>query len=209
MRASRSVLALALLAAAAASGLTGCASAAPAGSASAVAPLERATGRTVAGRAAGFQDPAPTPSTSRPTRIRIPGLRVDSSLEELHRDAEGGLETPQDPMRAGWYADGTAPGQVGPAVIAGHLDGTGTAGVFAGLHRLRTNDRIVIERADGTAVRFTVTRTETVSRFAFPAYEVYGPTRDPELRLITCAGAWDAAAQTYSEDLIVFATAEP
>ena len=43
-------------------------------------------------------------------------------------------------------------------------------------------------------MRFTVTRVARYPKDAFPTAEVYGPTADAELRLITCGGAFDRAA---------------
>jgi hypothetical protein len=35
---------------------------------------------------------------------------------------------------------------------------------------------------------------------------VYGPTNEPELRLITCGGAFDPATGHYRDNVIAFAT---
>jgi hypothetical protein len=35
---------------------------------------------------------------------------------------------------------------------------------------------------------------------------VYGPTPDPELRLITCGGALDHATRHYLSNVVVYAT---
>jgi hypothetical protein len=34
---------------------------------------------------------------------------------------------------------------------------------------------------------------------------VYGPTPDPELRLVTCGGTFDAASGHYADNVIVYA----
>jgi hypothetical protein len=34
---------------------------------------------------------------------------------------------------------------------------------------------------------------------------VYGPTNDPELRLLTCGGTFDHAAHSYVDNVIVYA----
>ena len=38
----------------------------------------------------------------------------------------------------------------------------------------------------------------------FPTDRVYGPTAGPELRLITCGGAFDAATGHYERNVIAF-----
>ena len=41
---------------------------------------------------------------------------------------------------------------------------------------------------------------------AFATEEVYGPTADAQLRLITCGGAFDPSARSYEDNVIVFAS---
>ena len=58
-------------------------------------------------------------------------------------------------------------------------------------------------------MRFTVTRVARYAKGAFPTAEVYGPTPDAELRLITCGGAFDRAARSYRDNLVVYAALLP
>ncbi|WP_241832795.1 class F sortase [Amycolatopsis sp. CB00013] len=109
------------------------------------------------------------------------------------------------PMQAGWYEPGPAPGQTGPAVIVGHVDGASQPGIFYRLHELAPGDRVTVERADGSVVTFVVRRTIHAPKDRFPTKEVYGRTAGPELRLITCGGSFDRAARSYRDNVIVFA----
>ena len=59
---------------------------------------------------------------------------------------------------------------------------------------------------DGSKVRFSVDDVRKVSKFHFPTASVYGPTPDPQLRVITCGGPWDDARNIYSENVIVSAS---
>jgi hypothetical protein len=43
------------------------------------------------------------------------------------------------------------------------------------------------------------------AKASFPTAEVYGPTPDAQLRLITCGGALDARRHTYADDVVVYA----
>lgn len=148
-----------------------------------------------------------TPALPTPVRLLVPAAGVDAALGPVDVDATGGLAAPRDPARAGWFAGGPAPGGNGPAVVAGHVDWAGSPGVFSRLGTLRPGDGIAVERADGSVVRFTVTRVERVAKDAFPTAAVYGPTPGPELRLVTCGGAFDRAAGSYLDNVVVFATA--
>ena len=140
-----------------------------------------------------------------PVRVRVPGIGVDSPLEQLGIDDGGALQTPADYGRAGWFSGGPAPGDVGPAVLAGHVDSTDGPAVFWRLRDLVPGDDVLVDRTDGTTARFTVTRVERHPKDAFPTDEVYGPTPDAQLRLVTCGGEFDRAARSYRDNVVVFA----
>jgi LPXTG-site transpeptidase (sortase) family protein len=137
-------------------------------------------------------------------RIRIGALGVDAGLEDLALDGQGQLEAPKSYVLAGWYAAGVAPGDAGPAVIAGHVDSTAGAAVFYRLHELHAGDVIEVLRGD-TWTTFRVTTTEQYPKDQFPTERVYRPTPDAELRLITCGGDFDAGRQSYRDNIVVYA----
>ncbi len=143
--------------------------------------------------------------TAAPARVRIPAIGVDSTLVELGLDRDGVLVPPADFALAGWYEAGPAPGEVGPAVIAGHVDSRSGAAVFFRLDELVTGDEVLVERIDGTTARFTVSGTERFPKDAFPTEDVYGPTPRAELRLITCGGEFDSDRRSYRDNVVVTA----
>ncbi|WP_439694120.1 class F sortase [Curtobacterium sp. SP.BCo] len=163
-----------------------------------------ASGRNAAD---GFQDPAApvADSDATPVSVTIPAIGVSSSLEDLHRGAAGELDPPKDWDSAGWFSDGIVPGQVGPAVIAGHVDSPTAAAVFFRLDELVAGDEIHVAMSDGTTRTFTVDRSERAAKSAFPTSDVYGTAPTPQLRLITCDGTFDTATGHYTDNLIVFA----
>jgi hypothetical protein len=140
-----------------------------------------------------------------PVRLLVPAAGIATALPAVHLDGSGILVPPDDVATAGWFADGTAPGDVGPAVLVGHVDSTAGPGVFFRLRDLRPGDGIEVRRADGSVVRFAVTRVARYPKTAFPTAAVYGPTPDAELRLITCGGAFDRAARSYLDNVVVYA----
>jgi hypothetical protein len=146
-------------------------------------------------------------AAAEPVRVRVPAIGVDSTLVGLGLDAAGALETPADYALAGWFSGGPAPGAVGPAVLAGHVDSTAGPAVFWRLHELAAGDAVLVDRADGTTAWFTVTRVERHPKDAFPTDDVYGPTPDAQLRLVTCGGDFDRSARSYRDNVVVFATA--
>jgi hypothetical protein len=147
---------------------------------------------------------------SPPVLVEIPKLKARSSLIPLRLNRDGSMEVPpvEHPMQAGWYSYGPTPGEVGPAVLVGHVDGREGAGIFYHLDRLVPGDEVVVTRRDGSRVTFRIRRVETVSKNAFPTKEVYGDTRGPELRLVTCGGSFDRHAESYRDNVIAYATME-
>lgn len=152
--------------------------------------------------------PQPLPvSTLRPVRLEIPRLGIASNLDALRIGTNNGLQAPPRWNVAGWYTGGAVPGELGPAVIAGHVDSPSGPAVFWRLRELVPGDAISVRLSDSTTARFRVIRVEQHPRDAFPSAEVYGPTPDRALRLITCAGVYDKAAGGYRDNRIVFARA--
>jgi hypothetical protein len=143
----------------------------------------------------------------RPVSLAIDRLRLDGPLAELSVAENGELLAPDDPEQAGWYEAGVVPGDVGPAVIGGHVDSRRGPGVFYRLRSLRPGDPVEVVRSDGQLARFRVTTVREVPKVDFPTVAVYGPTPRPELRLITCGGRFDRQARSYTENVVVEAVA--
>ncbi|MFI6347447.1 class F sortase [Streptomyces sp. NPDC050560] len=180
---------------------------------------DRDTGADVRHRAAGTpaagataradgDHPAPSPlGRSVPTRLKIGAIGVDTPVLGLGLAADGTVQVPpiEAHDQAGWYRDSPTPGQVGPAVILGHVTvGSFGDGVFRRLGELRHGDRVEVRRKNGTSAAFAVTSVRTVAKADFPSDDVYGDVDRPELRLITCGGP--RSGDGYRDNVIVFAT---
>ncbi|MFE0191530.1 class F sortase [Streptomyces sp. NPDC058989] len=140
-----------------------------------------------------------------PQRISVPSLNISSTLEALGKKKDGTMETPVDPDKAGWYTPGPAPGDKGPAVIAGHVSWNGKPSVFHRLSSLKAGAAIEVERADGKSAKFTVSRVAQYPKNKFPTIEVYKNIDHAGLRLITCGGDYDASQHYYPDNVVVFA----
>ena len=145
---------------------------------------------------------------SDPVAVSIPSIGVQSRLVDLGLEADGAMETPQDPADPGWFSRGPAPGALGPAVIAGHVTWNGAPAVFHRLGTMRRGDQVTVTRTDGKTAVFTVTRVARFSKSRFPTRAVYGPIDHAGLRLITCGGTYDAARHSYLDNVVVFARLE-
>jgi len=184
-----------------------------------------AAGERGPGRAATLPaTPAPAPSPSDdgtlaaaraivapaalPTRLLVPAIGVDAQVEAVGLDAQGRMATPSGASTVAWYQPGPTPGEVGNAVIAGHLDWTTGPAVFWRLGTLHPGDDVTVVRANGSQAHFIVDGTSMMSYNA-PTDGLFTRDGPPSLTLITCAGAWDRQRGTYLQRLVVHATLAP
>jgi sortase (surface protein transpeptidase) len=141
-----------------------------------------------------------------PVALTIPAIGVQTTLVDLGLTSSGTLQVPSSTAVAGWYSGSPRPGATGSAIIAGHIDSRLGPGIFFYLSRLRRGDRVYVRRADGALVVFSVTAVQMYPKDDFPTKAVYGPTPDPELRLITCGGTFDYESGSYLSNTVVYAT---
>ena len=142
-----------------------------------------------------------------PVSLTIPLIGVQTNLITLGLTSDGELQVPplNEISVAGWYTGSPRPGAIGSSIIVGHIDGNDLRGVFFRLNTLTRGDKIYVKRADGTLVEFRVTSVQQYLKDHFPTEDVYGPVPDPELRLITCGGAFDPATGHYLSNIVVYA----
>jgi sortase (surface protein transpeptidase) len=155
--------------------------------------------------AGGSDRVAPLPPAE-PARLRIPAIGVTAPVRPLGLAADGTMQPPAGNDLAGWYRGSPAPGALGPAVIAGHVDSRHGPAVFFRLRELRPGDRVLVDRVDGTTAVFRVDLLERHPKTAFPTRRAYGDIDHAGLRLITCTGRFDRAAGSYRDNLIVYAS---
>ncbi len=139
-------------------------------------------------------------------RLVIPRLGVDAQIEALGRDQDGAMASPSALDMVGWFNRGPVPGQPGDAVIDGHFGLPAEPAVFRDLRLLRPGDAIQVVWPDGRLADFRVALSETMAPSTQPSglFARSGPAR---LSLITCAGKWEQSVRSYSDRLIVTATA--
>lgn len=147
-----------------------------------------------------------TAPAAKPVGLVVPAIGVRTGpLLPLGLDPAGALEVPPDALSAGWFTLGPVPGATGPAVIAAHVDYKGAPGVFSRLKDLTEGAEIRVPRADGTEALFTTYRVDRYPKADFPTKQVYGDTAGPELRLITCGGAFDSTTGQYRDNVVAYA----
>jgi LPXTG-site transpeptidase (sortase) family protein len=142
-----------------------------------------------------------------PVRIDIPAIDVHAPVGRVGMTVHGTMDVPplDRPGETGWFIYGPTPGELGPAVIVGHVDSTRGPAVFFRLHQLQPGDIIYVARADGTTAAFRTTSVEQVPKADFPTERVYGNLDYPALRLVTCGGTFIRGRGSYLDNIIAFA----
>ena len=129
------------------------------------------------------------------TRVVVPSVGIDSAVRSVGYTFQNGrLRYDVPRLEAGQYVGTAAPGQVGNAVIGGHVATRGSGAVFQHLPGVKAGD--IVEVYSGERMfRYSITEIKVV---AADATSVMGQTQDATLTLITCF-----PGQDYSERLVV------
>lgn len=140
-----------------------------------------------------------------PVRLVIPTLEINAKIQKVGINKKGNMATPSNFKDVGWYKYGTMPGDVGSAVMAGHVDnGLAFSGVFKRIGDLEKGDDVYVDTDDGRRILFVVTGAE-VYDYDAPAPEVFRENDGRYLKLVTCTGTWVESARTHGERLVVTA----
>ena len=143
-------------------------------------------------------------SRSVPVFLRVPQINLAVSLSKLGLNADGTVEVPTDFHQPGWFRLGSSPGELGAAVILGHVDSYRGPAVFYQLGDLRPGDRVSVTLADGVVTHFTVSSVAIYKKARFPARRVYGAGDVSTLQLVTCGGVFDHATGHYLSNIVVY-----
>lgn len=145
------------------------------------------------------------PATHFPERLLIPRLHIDAAVQYVGVNAKGDMATPSNFTDVAWYKYGAVPGQLGSAVIAGHVDnGLKLDGVFKRLGDLKVGDDVYVQRRDGARLHFVVTEIKSYPYKSVPTDRLFERADRTRLNLVTCEGGWVGAEKTYDHRLIVY-----
>lgn len=164
--------------------------------------------RTLFAAAQGNERPA-NPSAAKksvPMLLKIPRLKVSAPIRSVGLTANGSMGIPQLPLETAWYKLGPKPGDVGSAVIAGHVNWWyGAKGVFEHLNTLKKGDRLSVLDDRGITSTFVVREIRAFGLKDDPSEVFRSYDGKAHLNLVTCSGVWDRVAKVYSKRLVVFA----
>jgi len=139
---------------------------------------------------------------STPVSLRIPALGASSSLSQLGLNADNSPQVPTNYQEPRWYKLGPAPGQMGSAVILGHVDDKTGPAVFYKLGSLKAGDKVEVSLTDGSIVHFVVKTVATHLKTRFPSQQVHGSHGYSGLQLVTCGGRFDSVTGHYLSNVV-------
>jgi hypothetical protein len=147
---------------------------------------------------------SPIVARSAPVTLSIPAIGLTVSVSALGLNPDGTVQVPSDFQEPGWFQLGPSPGQVGSAVILGHVDSYQGPAVFFQLRSLQAGDLVEVSLADGVVATFAVNTAAMYPKDRFPAQQVYGSHGYSALQLVTCGGTFDTQTGHYLSNVIVY-----
>lgn len=139
-------------------------------------------------------------------KLVIPSISVASHIQDVGLTDEGLMDVPSKPQEVGWYAEGPSIGDIGSAVVTGHVDSNRLReqGVFRDLGNLRRGDTFYVLTQDDRKLTYQVTDYGRYEPDEAPTEKIFGSTDTKQLNLITCAGGWNVLSRSYSHRIVVY-----
>ncbi len=141
---------------------------------------------------------------STPQELLVPSLGIATKVGELGLQANHEVQVPTSVHTVGWFRLGPTPGQVGSAVILGHVDSYLGPGIFFNLKTLSIGALVEVRLADRTTALFRVTSVVQYAKTSFPDALVYGSSGGRDLNLVTCGGTFNHQTGSYESNIVVF-----
>ena len=142
-----------------------------------------------------------------PSRIAIPTIGLNAAVERAGLLPDNSPGTPQDYANTAWFEGSARPGEVGNAVINGHVDSTRGPAVFFNLPKLKVGDYVYVTGDDSVERTFVVRGVERYGPYDAPLERIFGNRTDGTfLNLITCdnATAFDRRTASYTGYVTVY-----
>lgn len=145
-----------------------------------------------------------------PRTLSIPALGLqEARVLEVGLTNEGDMDAPDSIHDVGWYTGSKKPGTgEGAVLMDGHVSGVNDPeGVFYNLKDITVGTEIIVEKGDGSEVKYEVRESESLPIEQVDMAKMMRSI-DPEhegLNLITCGGEYDADRQLFVDRVLVYA----
>jgi len=143
-----------------------------------------------------------------PTRLEVPDLGIDVSVQPVGLDDQGRMGLYDDPAIAAWYQWGPAPASpAGSTVIAAHVDSLEYDLLpFARLKDAAPGMQVFVTDAAGTRHGYSVQALQVTNKADVDWRAAFDRSGAPRLTLVTCGGEFDYENRRYLSNLVVTAT---
>ncbi|WP_165367708.1 class F sortase [Phytoactinopolyspora endophytica] len=135
-------------------------------------------------------------------RVWVPEIGLRAPVVDIVSDDDRVLAPPEDPLVAGWWSQGVAPGdESGTALIVGHAVESG-AGVFNEVGDMGAGDMIILTGEAVLAYEVSSVEALPPEQLAERAESLFAQDGDARLVLVTCEG-WDG--EDFRSNIVVTA----
>lgn len=149
-----------------------------------------------------FEDLIDEPyAVSNPSWILIPEIGLQSPVIGVGVNKKGEMDVPDGNTNdVGWYQHGTKPGEMGSAVLDAHV-----YAAFSELKDLSIGSDVYVVTETGEHLHFKVTERQVYPLAKMSADDLFNRNDAKRINLITCAGKFRYALNTYDHRLVVSA----
>jgi hypothetical protein len=140
-----------------------------------------------------------------PRRLAVPSLHVDAPIVPVGVLPTGALAVPDNPQVLGWWQGRARPASgLGGIVLDGHVDTAANGpGALFHLRELHPGDPLMLSTDHGSR-RYVIAALRSYPKTDLPA-EVFAPSRQPRLVIITCGGAFNHKTRQYADNIVAYA----
>jgi LPXTG-site transpeptidase (sortase) family protein len=143
-------------------------------------------------------------------RLLVPSIEIDAPIVTLGVDADGTMQSPDNPVDVAWYSFSGRPGEGSNIVMAGHLDFVNYgAAVFYRLKEAKAGDELQLALVDGSTALYRILDVAIYDEATAPVLEIVGPTESEIVTLITCGGSFDPVSREYDKRVVLRAERVP
>lgn len=139
-----------------------------------------------------------------PSKIKIKRINVNHELDHTGTNQKNEMAVPKDIDTPSWFKDGFKVGELGNAVIAGHVDDGVNPGVFTNLHKLQKGDKVEVSDRNNKKLVFKVYDKKLYKLREAPVDKIFGYSSNRHLNLITCEGDYNASLGSTPNRLVVY-----
>jgi Sortase domain len=155
--------------------------------------------------AAGKSRSLPLVPAGAPALVSITRIGVRAPLERISGTSPHDSEAPYRWNDAAWYSRDARPGDLGHAIIFGHLDSTCCPAVFWNLPLLHSGDVVQVSYPNGRILSFRIMWSHSYWNNQLPMNWIFSRGRQRGLIMWTCSGVFHTDGTGYDHKLIVYA----